>query len=61
MTGNDTVEQSRLLRNSHCSSSGSDLLFLQFKPTTWAQRYPRKHTNCTIPFQERHFPYHCVM
>jgi len=33
MTGNDIVEQRRLLRNSGCLSSGSDLLYLLFKPT----------------------------
>jgi len=27
-----------------------------FKPTIWAQSYPRKHTNCTTPLQERHLP-----
>jgi len=29
---------------------------LQFKPTVWAQSYSRKHTKCTTPLQERHFP-----
>jgi len=61
MTGNDIVEQRRLLRNSRCSSSGSDLLYLQFKPTIWVPRYPRKHTNCTTRFKERQFPYRCVI
>jgi len=51
-----TVERRRLLRNSHCLSVGSDALYLQFKPTMWAQSYPRKHTNCTTPLEERHFP-----
>jgi len=32
----------------HCNYS--------LKPTTGALSYPRKHTNCTIPLQERHFP-----
>jgi len=61
VTGNDIVEQRWHLRNSRSLSSGSELLYLRFKPTIWAQRYPRKYTNCTIPFQERHFPYHYVM
>jgi len=26
------------------------------KPTSWAQSYPWKYTNCTTPLQERHFP-----
>jgi len=29
---------------------------LPFKPTIWAQSYPRKRTKCTTPLQERHFP-----
>jgi len=45
MTANYTVEQRRLLRNSRCVSPGSDSLYLQFKPTFWAQSYPRKHTD----------------
>ena len=44
------------LRNPHCLSVGSDPLYLQVKPTIWAQSYPRKHTNCTTPLQERYFP-----
>jgi len=60
MTGNDIVEQRRLLRNSRCLSSGCDLLYLQFKPTIWAQRYPRKHTNCTNPFQELQRTSFCI-
>jgi len=50
------VEQRRLLQNSRCLSAGSDSLYLQFKPTIWAQSYPHKHTSCTTPLQERHFP-----
>jgi len=50
-----TVEQRRLLRNSRCLLTDSGSLYLQFKPTVWAQSYPRKHTNCTSPLQERHF------
>jgi len=37
-------------------SAGSYSLYLQFKLTIWAQSYQRKHINCTIPLQERHFP-----
>jgi len=37
-------------------SAGSDSLYLQFKPTIWAQSYPRKRTNFTTPLEERHFP-----
>jgi len=51
-----TVEQRRLLQNSHCLSAASDSLYLQFKPIIWAQSYLRKHTNCTTPLQERYFP-----
>jgi len=51
-----TVEQRRLSRNSRCVSAGFDSLFLQFKPTIWAQSYLWKHTNCTTPLQERRFP-----
>ena len=40
----------------YCPSAGSDSLYLQFKPTIWTQRCLRKHTNCTISLQERHFP-----
>jgi len=36
VTGNDIVEQRRLLWNLRCLSSGSDLLYLQFKPTICA-------------------------
>jgi len=32
-----TVEQRKLLRNSRYLSTGSDTLYLQFKPTIWAQ------------------------
>jgi len=53
---NHSVEQKKLLRNSRYLSSGSDSLYLQFKPTTWAQSYPRKHTNYNTPLQKRHFP-----
>jgi len=45
-----------ILRNPHCLSAGPDLLYLQFKPTIWTLSYLRKHTNCTISLQERHFP-----
>ena len=51
-----TIEQWRLLRNSRCLSAGSDSVHLQFKPIIWARSYPRKHTNCITPLQERHFP-----
>jgi len=51
-----TVEQRSLQRSSHCLSAGSDSLYLQFKPTLWAQSYPRKHTNLTTQLQERNFP-----
>jgi len=37
-------------------SAGSDSLYLQFKPTIWFLSYLRKHTNCSISLQERHFP-----
>jgi len=50
------VEQRRLLRNSHCLSASSDSLYLRFKTDNLSSRYPCKHTNFTIPFQERHFP-----
>jgi len=51
-----TVEERRLLRKPHCLSAGSDSLSLKFKPTIWTLSYLRKHTNCTISLQERHFP-----
>jgi len=51
-----TVEHRRLLRKSHCLSAGTDSLYLQFKPTIWAQSFPRKHTNFATPLQECHFP-----
>ena len=51
-----TVEERIFLRNPHCLSAGSDSLYLQFKPTIWTLSYLRKHTNCTISLQERHFP-----
>jgi len=35
-------------------SSGSYSLYVQLKPTIWAQSYPRKYTNCTSPLQELH-------
>jgi len=50
-----TVEQRRLLRNSHCLSASSDSFYLQFKPTIWAQSYSRKH-QLHYQLQERHFP-----
>jgi len=63
MTANDTVEQRRLSQNSRCLSAGSDSLYLQFKPTIWAQSYPRKHTNYSTPpsrklFSELRTPLH---
>jgi len=51
-----TVEQRRLLRNSRFLISWLWFTLLQFKSTIWAQSYPRKHTKCTTPLQERHFP-----
>jgi len=50
------VEQQSLLRSSHCLSTSSDSLYLQFKPTIWTQSYPHKHTNFTTSLQESHFP-----
>jgi len=44
------------LRKPRCLSAGSYSLYLQLKPTIWAQGYPRKYTNCTTPFEEGHFP-----
>jgi len=41
-----TVEQRGHLPNPHHPSSGSDPLYLQFKPTLWALTYPRKHARC---------------
>jgi len=43
-------------RKPRCLSSGSYSLYLQLKPTIWAQSYPRKCINCATPHQERHFP-----
>jgi len=31
------------------------LLAVETYCTIWAQSYPRKYSNCTTPFQERHF------
>jgi len=31
-------------------------LYLQFKPTIWAQTYIRKHTNCITPHHEHDLP-----
>jgi len=42
-------------RKPRCLSAGSYSLYLQLKPTIWAQSYPRKCTNCPTPLQERHF------
>ena len=39
-----------------CLSAGSYSLYLQMKPTIWAQSCPWKYTNCTTSLQERHFP-----
>ena len=47
--------------NSHCLSAGSDSLYLQLKPTSWAQSYPRKHTNFSTSFKNIIFRYHHVM
>jgi len=45
-----------------CLSAGSYSLYLQLKPTIWAESYSRKYTYCTTPLQERHFfRHHYVM
>jgi len=38
-------------RKPRCLSADSCSLYLQLKPTIWAQSFPRKYTNCTTPLQ----------
>jgi len=40
----------------YATAADNDSLYLQFKPTTGALNYPRKHISCTGSHLERHFP-----
>jgi len=54
------IAQTSSLENSRCLSADSDSLYLQFKPTIWAQSYARKHTALSR-FRNVTFRYHYVM
>jgi len=62
MTGNVkyTVEQRIRLRNSHClwAAHRLALIFCTCSSTyiIWTLSHLRKHTNCTTPLQQSHFP-----
>jgi len=44
-----------------CLSAGSYSLYLQLKPTIWAQSYQRKHIKCATRFKNVIFRHHYVM